>query len=209
MADIRGCLLLSEKNPVIFNTCTRRKTEGIREMIDDDNDPKHICCECSKESYLAQMIKDDVKTRECSYCRQTQPCITVEELANLIETAFEDHYGRTSDQPEPWQQSLRSDRESKYEWYREGQKVQYAIEEGSEIPTEAAEDVLFILEGRYGRFSSDDLGEETEVSVRRTHLELSAALSQDRVHATDRAHHAQRIRDFQIPEPAHASDVHT
>ena len=47
------------------------------------------------------------------------------------------------------------------------------------------------------------------VSVRPTHLERKPFISQDRVHTTDRAHHAQRIRDFQILNPTHASDVHT
>ena len=33
-------------------------------------------------------------------------------------------------------------------------------------------------------------------------------VSQDRVHATDRAHHAQRLRDFQTNNPTQPPDLH-
>jgi hypothetical protein len=133
-------------------------------MTDDDNDQKHICFECAEETYLAQVIEKDGAAEECSYCGQTQACIPIEELADRIETAFDDHYVRTSDQPHSWQQSLLSDRESDYEWYRDGQPVLDAIEEAAAIPHEAAEDVLEILDDRHGDFDSAAMGEETEFS---------------------------------------------
>jgi hypothetical protein len=40
------------------------------------------------------------------------------------------------------------------------------------------------------------------------HLELTPLVSQDRVHATDRAHHAQRLRDFQTHNAAQSSNLH-
>lgn len=50
-------------------------------------------------------------------------------------------------------------------------------------------------------------GDLTSVSVRQTRLELKPSVSQDRVHAIDRAHHARRLRDFQIYDPTHPSDL--
>ena len=44
------------------------------------------------------------------------------------------------------------------------------------------------------------------VSVRRSRLELKSPLSQDRVHANNRAHHVQRIRDTQKFCSARAPD---
>lgn len=133
-------------------------------MNGDDDDQKHICFECAAESYLSAAIEKDGKPEECSYCGQTQACIPIEELADHIESAFDDHYIRTPDQPNSWQQSLLSDRESDYEWEREGQPVLEAIEEAAAIPREAAEDVLEILDDRHGDFDAAAMGDETEFS---------------------------------------------
>jgi len=46
------------------------------------------------------------------------------------------------------------------------------------------------------------------VSIRQSRLELGPLISQDRVHANNRAHHAQRIRDFQTFCSVHPPDVH-
>ena len=46
------------------------------------------------------------------------------------------------------------------------------------------------------------------VSVRRTHLELISDVSQDRVHVNNRAHHAQRLRDFNTFKPTHPPDLY-
>lgn len=133
-------------------------------MTEDDDDQKRICCECVKEAYLAQQIEKDGQAAECSYCGETLACITVEELADRIQTAFVDHYVRTSDQPDSWQERLMADRESTYEWEREGQPVLEAIEEAAVIPSDAAADVLEILDNRHGDFDSAAMGEETEFS---------------------------------------------
>ena len=136
---------------------------GDTQVMNDD-DQKHICFECTGETYLAQAIERDGQAEKCSYCGQRRASIPIDELASRIETAFEEHYVRTSDQPHYWQQSLLSDRESEYEWDRDGQPVLDAIKEASEIPREAAEDVLEILDDRYSDFDSAAMGEETDFS---------------------------------------------
>jgi len=97
----------------------------------DDSDElkaKRICYGCVGESYLSQEIHRTGDEAECSYCEETAQCWTVEDLADRLETAFEHHFIRTSDQPTAWQQSLLSDRESDYEWERDGYPVLDAIE---------------------------------------------------------------------------------
>lgn len=124
----------------------------------------HICCECVEEPFLKQDIKRVGTEMVCSYCRQTEACFSIEELANRIETAFEHHYIRTYDQPDNWQMRLLADRESNYHWYRDGQPVLDAIEEAAAIPHQAAVDVLEVLDDRHSDFDSDAMGDETEFS---------------------------------------------
>ncbi len=47
------------------------------------------------------------------------------------------------------------------------------------------------------------------VSAQQTHLELNSRISQDRVHVTHRAHHAQRLRPGQVSGPTHPPYLHS
>jgi hypothetical protein len=130
----------------------------------DEIKTKRICCGCVGEAHLSQEIERTGEEAECSYCEETAQCWRVEDLADRIEIAFQHHYVRTADQPTSWQQSLLSDRESDYEWERDGYPVLNAIEEAAEILQEAAEDVLAILDDKHDDFDSAAMGEETEFS---------------------------------------------
>lgn len=144
-------------------------------MIEDNDAHKHICCECVGEPYLAQQIENAGQTGDCSYCGQALPRILVEELADRIEIAFAEHYVCTSAYPDSWQERAMADPESTYEWEREGQPVLEAIEEAASIPSEAAVDILEILDNRHGDFDSAAMGEETEFSSDTYYEEKSAS----------------------------------
>lgn len=102
-------------------------------MSEDEDDEKRICCRCVGEPYLAKQIEKDGQPGVCAYCGDTLECITVEELADRIENAFADHYVRTANYPDSWQERAMADRESDYVWEREGQPVVEAIEEAASI----------------------------------------------------------------------------
>lgn len=133
---------------------------------DDIDDWKgvRICFDCVGESYLSKEIEQNGKIVQCSYCEQTAESYSIDELAQRIEIAFDHHYYRTSDQPDSWQESLLADRESLYEWDREGSPVIDAIEDAAQIPRKAAVDVQTILEDKYSDFESAQMSEETEFS---------------------------------------------
>lgn len=130
----------------------------------DEIKAKRICFECVGEVYLSDEIDQTGEKAKCSYCGETAQSWTIDELAEQIETAFEHHYTRTSDQPDSWQERMLADKESDYVWYRDGAPVLEAIEIAAEIPQEAATDVLALLEDKHGDFDSAAMGEETEFS---------------------------------------------
>jgi hypothetical protein len=136
-------------------------------MYSDDIDElkaKHICFRCVGEAYLSDEIELKGVGAQCSYCKEMEKAITLEDLADRVETAFEDHYTRTSDQPDSWEQALISDRESNYDWERAGESVIDAIENAAAIPRQAAADIQAMLDDRHGDFDSAAMGEETEFS---------------------------------------------
>ena len=100
----------------------------------------------------------------CSYCARKGRCYTLEQMAERIEEVFEQHYYRTPDEPSTWQQTLLSDRESEYDWERDGEPVVYAIANVADMPEEAARDILEILGEEHGDFDSAAMGMETEFS---------------------------------------------
>lgn len=125
---------------------------------------KKLCHRCVGEAYLSDEIQRTGKRRKCSYCGGTARSYSVGEVAERVQTAFEQHYTRTSDQPTSWQQSMLSDRESAYEWERDGEQTVYAIMNAADIPETAADDIQQILEDKFDDFDSAAMGEETEFS---------------------------------------------
>jgi hypothetical protein len=135
--------------------------------VDNDfNDLKmqNLCFRCTAEEYLSNEIKKHGKRAQCGYCGKTSQCYSLEELAGRIEQAFDNHYERTSDQPDAYQSMMLSDRESDYEWERKGEATVYAIMNAAEIPEDAAKDLQVILDDRHFDFDSAAMGEETEFS---------------------------------------------
>ncbi|RKI71692.1 RES domain-containing protein [Corallococcus sp. AB049A] len=125
---------------------------------------KQICFHCVDDTYLKEEIKKHGKKKKCSYCEKQAQTYSLAEMASRIETAFEEHYYRTSDQPEGWESSLMSDKESDYEWGRKGDPTAVAIMNAAEIPENAASDIQEFLETKHYSRDDDIYGDETEFS---------------------------------------------
>lgn len=128
----------------------------------DELKAKRLCHQCVGEEYLGAEVRRKGKRGKCSYCGRNLRSYTIEDIAERVETAFEQHFRRTSDQPNSWQQSLLSDRESTYDWERDGEEVVSAIENAAKIPEHAAQDIQAILDDEHGDFDAAAMGEETE-----------------------------------------------
>jgi len=136
---------------------------------------KQLCVACIGEQYLADEICAKGKRAKCSYCGKTRRSYSVGVLAERVEAAFEQHYVRTSDQPNDYQFMLLRDRESSYEWYRAGEPVTDAIMTAADIPQEAAEDIQKILEDKHEDIELAKMGEETDFAGDSQYEEKSAS----------------------------------
>lgn len=136
---------------------------------------KKLCQHCVGEAYLNKEIKTKGKRLKCSYCNRVSEAYRIGEIASLIEAAFDRHYRLTSDQPDPWQYSLLSDKESDYEWERDGEPVVDAIMYSADIPEAAAEDIHYILEDQYYDSHMAKVGEETEFCEGSYYEEIGAS----------------------------------
>ena len=142
----------------------------MRDIENDETTIKHICHCYIDETYRASEIRTSGDEAECDCCGRSTPSVGIDELAERIEAAFPEHYRRIRDQPESWQERLMADRESHYDWNREGIPVNEAMQEAAGIDEELAADVLEILEEKYAPYpDKDNIGVESarKVSCRR------------------------------------------
>lgn len=128
-----------------------------------DDDEVRICHNCIREAFLSAKVAREGVVAVCSYCDDDQePTITITDLADEVEGAFERHYERTSPDPDDFQSAMLRDKELDYEWWREGEEVIWAIANAACIDEEVAAAVQEILEERHGVADSDYIGEEQE-----------------------------------------------
>jgi hypothetical protein len=136
-------------------------------MIEDEDDlkAKRLCYACVGESYLKAEIHSQGLIDTCSYCGGHAETYGIGSIAQRIDEVFKEHFFRTSDQPDSYQQSMLSDRESTYNWERSGEEATDAIMNAADMPEEAAADVQRILGDQYDDFDLAAMHEETEYSA--------------------------------------------
>src|SRR5258708_3221889 len=110
---------------------------------------RKLCFRCVGDSFLKSEIGKSGTKAKCSYCKKIGRCYNVGTLAERVETAFDEHYVRTHDQPDSYQSMLLSDKESDYEWSRAGEEVVYAIMNAADMPKKAAIDIQKVLEDKF------------------------------------------------------------
>lgn len=120
-----------------------------------------ICANCIGDSFLSKQIKAEGIKRACRYCGKKATSFTLEEMAGIVETAFESHYSRTATDMDGLEWAMHRDPESTYEWEREGEQTVYAIMNAAEIDEQAAQDIQQILADEHSDIEMDRMGEET------------------------------------------------
>lgn len=131
---------------------------------DDGLGSKKLCCDCIGDEYLSILVKTKGDHGKCDYCLSTAAIYDLNDIADLIEEAFDAHYVRTATEPNSMEYRLHVDPETDFEWQRQGQPVIEAIANAADIPYEAAEDIQAILDDRHEDFDSHAMGDETEFS---------------------------------------------
>ncbi|WP_044891140.1 RES domain-containing protein [Myxococcus hansupus] len=139
---------------------------------DDSVGTKRICSDCIGESYLNAAIEARAEMATCSFCEREGLTEAIEGLADRVALAFESHFRRTSTEPDDFEDLMMRAPESKYEWFRHGERVVDVIAEVAGIGAEPAEDVRAILNERTSSHDSDEGWEESPFDSE-AHYELA------------------------------------
>lgn len=138
----------------------------------NDLKDKAICFHCIGEDYLKAKVSAEGKVRTCRYCGKRHHSITLEELADIVDHAFEHHFERTATDMDGYEWAMHKDPELDYEWERKGEPTAIAIMNAACIDEAAAEDIQRILGDRYDDFESAKMGVETHLSAEAHYEEI-------------------------------------
>jgi hypothetical protein len=117
---------------------------------------ERICNECVHEHFLSAQIGYSRVSGTCSYCSAKRAAtITIEQLGNYIDNAFQAHYKCVIEEPDPF------DFFAQFARNVCAVPVIDAIKDAAGIPHAAACDLQIILEKRYQSRSSQEIGEQT------------------------------------------------
>ena len=143
----------------------------------DGLENKKLCFDCVGETFLKDEMQTAGKVAKCSYCGARLRSYTIGAMAERIADVFNEHYTRTSDHPDSFQQMMLSDRESSYEWERDGDPIVEAITYAAKIPDQAALDIQVILEDENSDWDASVSGEETEFSSESHYEEKGSSIA--------------------------------
>lgn len=119
---------------------------------------RRICANCVSESFLRAEINRTGEINDCFYCDDNGPTFSIEEIANRVDRAFEQHYERTLTEPDGFEYAML--RESIEGWERPGEEVMYVIAAAIGIDEGPAEDIRCFLEDRHFDKYRIEAGEE-------------------------------------------------
>jgi hypothetical protein len=123
---------------------------------------KRVCFRCVGEAYLkGEIKKSKIRLKKCDYCGKAGATISIGELTECVDTAFDQHYQRTATGPDDMEYAMMGDREGTYNWERQGSPVADAIAWEAEVSEEIVGDILTVLNDEHGDYEADKMGEET------------------------------------------------
>ena len=96
-------------------------------MFTIEEEQLSVCHECVSDKFLKKGIQANGKLGKCSYCENNLKAVKLKWLAENIHSAIEEHFYLTSNEPTPLEYALLRDKESNYDWERQGQPVKYLI----------------------------------------------------------------------------------
>ena len=126
----------------------------------EELEDKLACSCCIGEQYLRDLIENIRLEGQCSYCGRAGATIPLEELADHVESAFEEHYSRTATEPDPLEHMMIKECDSN--WERAGDPTLDAISNAIESDEAVAQDVQKILEEKHYDIEAAQMMEESE-----------------------------------------------
>ena len=133
---------------------TQDGTSGIETELTE----RRVCSECVGEKFLRARIVKIGDQGKCFYCGQEGRTFSVDEMADEIESAFDEHYYQTGTEPSALEYAMT--RDSPHGWFRDGEPVIEVVGSVAEIDEAPARDICEVLADRHYDMEAAKMGEE-------------------------------------------------
>jgi hypothetical protein len=104
------------------------------------------------------MVKKDGQTATCSYCGEEGKTFTIEQMADVMEAMFKEHFYRTPTEPSGFEAAMM--KEDGGDWDREGDSVDTVIADRAEVDEKISKDIQEVLGDRHYDLEGGQMGEE-------------------------------------------------
>ena len=125
-------------------------------MTAQDDVTKRVCHRCIGDEFLASEVKKQGARSQCSYCDETREALTLEDFANRVDAALQEHYVLTPNYPDEPEEFFQANEGS---WERRGDSPEFVIASMTEVSEEIADGVKALLSDRFSYPAGRD-GEE-------------------------------------------------
>lgn len=126
----------------------------------DSEESNRVCASCVGDGHLKSIVLTTGNEGFCSYCDEEALTLSIEEVADLVERAFEEHYERTATEPDGFEYAMSRE----VGWDRDGEEAKWAILDAADVSEEIAEDIRSVLEDRHYDHELAQMGEECPFS---------------------------------------------
>ena len=117
-------------------------------MQSQDYTEECVCYKCIGDTFLSDQVKRDGDTSNCTFCGNKSQTLTVNSFATRIEEVIEQHFRRSSSQPEYWDSMLLREGLLDF-WTPHGDQIDQLIAEMSLVDQRIATNVTECLASRY------------------------------------------------------------
>lgn len=142
---------------------------------DDINKPEYdinerrLCSDCVGEEFLSAKIVTHGEHATCFYCDQAGKTFSIDDMADEIETAFEEHFYQTSTEPSSLESAM--SRDSPHGWLRDGEPIVEVIGWAADLEEAPAIDICEVLAERHSDLELAKMGEESPFDLESHYVE--------------------------------------
>lgn len=148
--------------------------------LDDETAEPRLCAACIGEPFLKAIVRKEGKLAACNFCSRKGRSFAIEQIADRIEMAFEQHFERTSEQPDVMEEL--AIRHGHAEFNRHGDPVADAIAMAAGLDAEPAQVIADLLADRHDHYAPGDPDEEQDFG-RSSYYERRRTIADDHFHA--------------------------